>query len=254
MTLPDPSQIVAVIPARYQSSRLPGKVLADINGRAMVHHVADRVRASGLFGEVIVATDHELVTDYCHRHHIPCVMTSASHTTGTDRVAEAVRSLPYRYVVNVQGDEPFIAAESLRAMVELLAIPTVSIATLRCEITDAADLLDYNVVKVTAANDGRVLYFSRQAIPAQREGKYMDWLKAATYYRHLGLYGFRKEILMKLVGLGTSTLEVAESLEQLRWLQHGYHMYISTVSDSSIAVDTEADLYKARLIAKGLGS
>jgi len=252
MTVHERAEFAAIIPARYESSRLPGKVLADIAGKAMIHHVVDRVEAAQLFDIVLVATDDQRVIDYCADHGIKCTMTSSSHHSGTDRIAEAAQSLPHKYIVNVQGDEPFISVVALKAICDQLSHPTVHICTLSTEITETEYLLDYNVVKLIYAADGRVLYFSRQAIPAQRDVKYSDWLSHAKYYRHLGIYGFEKQTLLEVVRLPQSTLEKTESLEQLRWLENGYQLYATNVADNGLAVDTEADLALARSIMKNL--
>lgn len=240
----------AIIPARMASTRLPGKVLADIGGKAMLHHVVDAARSASLFDQVIVATDSEEVLAYCDKHTIDCRMTLSSHATGTERVAEVALTLDADNIVNLQADEPFISPAALQSIYECIHQPHVQIASLCCEVDNTTALFDYNVVKVTRSATGRALYFSRQAIPAQRDKPYRDWVNYRTYLQHVGIYAYKKECLQQLISLPASDLADTESLEQLRWLEHDYEVYLAQVADATLGVDTAKDLAAARRLYK----
>jgi len=238
--------IIAIIPARLSSTRLPRKVLADIGGKSMLHRVHDRVSTTGLFTKVIVATDSEEVMMHCIQHNMQAIITSDDHPSGTDRVAEVARMIDADIVVNVQADEPFVEKESLEALVNLMTTQDIGIGTVMRQIADENDLFDYNIVKMAADRAGRVLYFSRQAIPANRSEPYRLWLDKHTYYQHLGIYAFKASVLSQITKLPISALEQIEKLEQLRWLEHGYEIYSTKVVSTSFGIDTEEDLARAR--------
>jgi len=240
------SDITAIIPARLHSTRLPRKVLLDINGKAMVHHVYDNVTQSGLFTDVIIATDHEEVITYCKIKNLKAVLTDTNHLSGTDRIAEVAQSLESAFIVNIQADEPFLDKETLSSLIELLVKPNVRIGTLCHPITDKDLLFDYNTVKVVKDISDKALLFSRQAIPAQREKPYKEWLASGKYYQHIGLYGFERETLLEISKLTPSSLEKQESLEQLRWLENGYDIHIAETKVVTMGIDTQQDLDKAR--------
>ncbi len=230
--------IIGVIPARFASIRFPGKPLAPLAGRPMVLHVWEAARSAKRLDRVVVATDDERIAACVREAGGEARMTSAEAKSGTDRVAEVARSLPADAYVNLQGDEPLMPGENVdRAVETLLAGDGRSIATLAVPAS-SADAADPNAVKVAAAPDGRALYFSRSAIPFFRNG-------SPAYRKHLGIYAYRANVLAEIAKLPPSPLERAESLEQLRWLEAGYTIWVGEAAGDSIGVDTPADLADA---------
>lgn len=230
---------LAVIPARFASTRFPGKPLALLAGKPVVQHVWERCCSASGVDQVIVATEDERICRACHAFGAQCEMTSADHRSGTDRVAEVAGRHPeYEIVLNVQGDEPAIAEQTIAAVVAALREGGCTIAT---PVAPAPldDAVNPNVVKVVLSLAGDALYFSRAPIPFHR-----DRLHSAQpeYLRHIGLYGFRRETLLRAAQLPPSPLETAESLEQLRWLQAGWTIRCVTVATFSAGVDTPEDL------------
>ena len=239
---------VAVIPARYQSSRLPAKALADIGGKPMVEHVYRRaVTASGI-DAVVVATDDERIVSAVEAFGGIVRMTSPSHRTGTDRIAEVAVDLACDIIVNVQGDEPLVEPGMIEEVVTALeSDDDIQMSTLRRRITDAAEYRNPNVVKVVVDSAGRALYFSRAPLPFARE--------PAAAYKHIGLYAYRRDFLLTLTRLPQTPLETAESLEQLRALEHGYRIRAVETLHDSIGVDTPEDLERVRRqLAVGTGA
>ena len=237
---------IAVIPARYGSSRLPGKPLKDIAGKPMIEWVYRQAMGSGA-SEVIVATDDERIAEACRAFGAPVELTAAEHPSGTDRIAELARRFEWddeQIVVNVQGDEPLMPAENVDRAVETLAAGDARrLATLATTV-GADSVRDPNMVKVVVAADGRALYFSRSPIPYWRRG-------VPAYRKHLGIYAYRAETLAEVAALPQSPLERAESLEQLRWLEAGHAIWVGEAAGDSIGVDTPADLAEAeRRLAK----
>lgn len=231
-------KVIGVIPARYASVRFPGKPLAPLAGTPMVLHVLAAARAARRLDRVVVATDDARIADVVRREGGEAVFTSPDAASGTDRLAEAAAGLAGDVYVNVQGDEPLMPAENIDLVVEtLLASPDREIATVALPV-GAAEAGDPNVVKVAVASDGRALYFSRAPIPYPRTG-------APAYRKHLGLYAYRAGTLAKLAALPPSPLERQESLEQLRWLEAGWSVWVGEASADSIGVDTPEDLAKA---------
>src|SRR5262245_1863561 len=238
---------VAIIPARYGSTRLPGKALADIAGQPMVWHVAERARRARGIARVIVATDDVRIRDAVASTGVEVVMTSPDHPSGTDRLAEVARGIDADVLLNVQGDLPLLDP----AMVERLAArmvdePALPMATVAVPLRDDAEWRSPHVVKVVAGADGHALYFSRSPIPFDRDG-----VRAPAEplgWRHVGMYAYRREILLRLAALPPSPLERRESLEQLRALEHGIAIGVVSWSDAVplIEVDTPADLERAR--------
>lgn len=239
-------KISAIIPARLESTRLPKKVLADIGGQSMIQRVYQKAIDSKLFDQVIIATDSEKVMSHCIAFNMRVMITSDQHESGTDRVAEVASMLDSEIIINIQGDEPFIEISSLEAIVHLMKNDDVYIGTLTKRIEDTESLLDYNIVKLVKDNNQKVLYFSRQAIPAQRDVPYRNWLDKGIYYQHLGLYGFKKDTLLAITSLAQSELEKSEKLEQLRWMSNGYSVHVAEVESQSFGIDSPADLEKAR--------
>lgn len=242
-------RILGVIPARYASSRLPGKPLADIGGRSMVMRVVDQAMQCGSLTDVVVATDDERVLRHVEEAGGRAVMTSPDHPSGTDRCQEALRIMGadrYDAVVNVQGDEPFIAPAQIDELcLALLAAPG-GIATLAQVVTDDRDLEDAGEVLITTTVDLDALYFSRAAIPFLRQPTEGPRHSQFRYLKHVGLYGYTGRVLDQLVALPPSALELAESLEQLRWLEHGFRVRVGLTEHPSFCVDTPADLEEAR--------
>ena len=238
--------IIGIIPARYASTRFPGKPLVRIGSKSMIQRVVERVSASGLFEHVVVATDDTRIEEQVKALGHRVVMTSATHQSGTDRCAEALRKsgLDASAIVNIQGDEPLVHTEQLAQLTQLILQPEVDIATLVKPITDEALLFDPNKVKVVLNRLGRAMYFSRQTIPAQRGHAPEEWLSQGPYYQHLGLYAFKTPVLQNVVELAVSYLEKSESLEQLRWLEHGYSIAAGVTQIETPAIDTPEDLAK----------
>jgi 3-deoxy-manno-octulosonate cytidylyltransferase (CMP-KDO synthetase) len=238
-----PLKIVAVIPARYASTRFPGKPLADLDGRPMIEHVYRRAAASTMVSEVIVATDDLRIATRVSAFGGTVRLTKATHHTGTDRLAEVAATLDCDVVVNVQGDEPLIDPRAIDELVApFTADPTVQMTTLFRRIHDAADLENPNIAKIVLDRSGYALYFSRAPIPHVRDPR-GGW---PPLYRHIGLYGYRRNVLMVLAGLEPTPLERAESLEQLRALEHGIRIKAVETVHESVEVNTPEDLEQVR--------
>ena len=241
---------LGIIPARYYSTRFPGKPLVNIDGKSMIRRVYEQAACCPDLSAVVVATDHEGILKYVHDFGGEAVMTATTHNTGTERSAEAMeivqfgKKVNFDIVVNIQGDEPFIFPEQISEVVRCFSNPGTNIATLARKILNPEDITDPNVVKVVFTEDHHVLYFSRAAIPYTRDRK--DETKGIEdiLFQHVGIYGFRSTLLQKLVLLPESSLERTESLEQLRWLQNGFQIFIHETQYMSISVDTPSDLLK----------
>jgi 3-deoxy-manno-octulosonate cytidylyltransferase (CMP-KDO synthetase) len=252
-----PSRIVAIIPARYQSTRFPGKPLADIAGRSMIEHVYRRAASAPGVDAVVVATDDARIALTVERFGGVVKMTRSIHPTGTDRIAEVAINLECDIVLNIQGDEPLIEPEMIAQLIAPLDDdPGVQMTTLRRQITHAADYSDPNVVKVVVDRLGDALYFSRSPIPFVRgatpaAGAYSDvpYVGVGTtgpFFKHIGAYGYRRSFLLEVNGLPQTPLEKAESLEQLRVLEHGYRIRAVETRYDSVGVDTPEDLERVR--------
>lgn len=245
--------IIAIIPARYASTRFPGKPLAKLAGKTMIHRVYERVAA--VFGSVAVATDDVRIGAEVESFGGRAVMTSSAHRSGTDRVYEAYLKLGAheKIVVNVQGDEPFIAASQLEALAACFGDPRTQIASLARPFRGSyADLEDPNTPKVVMDSDMYAMYFSRSVIPYCRGLEKNQWPGAKEYFTHVGLYGYRADVLAEITRLPQSPLEKAESLEQLRWLQAGYRIKMAVTEADTIGIDTPADLARAEaMLAHG---
>ena len=235
-----------MIPSRYLSTRLPGKPLALIEGKTMVEHVHDRVSEARTISAVVVATDDERVAAAVTEFGGTAVMTRSDHETGTDRIAEVAAALTSNIVVNVQGDEPLISPRAIDACVSLLIDhPDDVMGTLRRQTTDASDLISPGVVKLVIDNEGYALYFSRNAIPNVRPGQ-----EPPVFWRHLGLYVYRRSFLLTLAALPSTPLERAEGLEQLRALGHGYRIRTVETTADTVGVDTPEDLERVRRLVE----
>ncbi len=236
------NKVVAIIPARYASTRFPGKPLARIGNKTMIQRVWER--AGEVFEHRFVATDDSRIADEVSSFGGVAIMTSSDHPSGTDRVAEAVSKLDFEpeVIVNIQGDEPFIAVEQLRALIDLFDDSKCDIATLVQPFSPQDDIFNPNAVKAVRGCNGYALYFSRSAIPFYRGVESERWGSQHTYYRHIGMYGYRCNALREIVKLPISELERVESLEQLRWLENGYRVKTAITHHTSIGVDTPEDL------------
>jgi 3-deoxy-manno-octulosonate cytidylyltransferase (CMP-KDO synthetase) len=234
--------IVALIPARFASTRFPGKPLADIAGRSMIEHVYRRAEASPVVSRVIVATDDVRIATTVAGFGGNVRLTSPDHVSGTDRLAEVAASLDCDVVVNVQGDEPLLDSGAIGEVVAPFSDPSVVMTTLYRRIHDPADLANPNVVKVVLDRAGFALYFSRAPIPHARDPR-GGW---PPLYRHIGIYGYRRTALLVLASLEPTPLERTEALEQLRALEHGIRIRAVETSYDSIGVDTPADLEQVR--------
>lgn len=238
---------LGIIPARYASTRFPGKPLADLNGKSLIQRVYERVAAAPALDEVMVATDDQRIYDHVLSFGGKVQMTSAEHQSGTDRCAEIARNFPdFEVVLNVQGDEPFLAYEQIERVANPLRRGLAQIATLAMPITDPEDLFNPNVVKVVFNAQKLAMYFSRSTIPHLRGLPEADWLAQACHYRHIGLYGYLRSTLLEIAPLPLADLERFEALEQLRWLYHNKSIYVELTDQAIIGVDTPEDLEKAR--------
>ncbi|MBN1144115.1 MAG: 3-deoxy-manno-octulosonate cytidylyltransferase [Bacteroidales bacterium] len=249
-----PLRYLGIIPARFASSRFPGKPLAEIHGKPMVRHVYEQ--ASKALETVYVATDDERIFNAVKDFGGKVVMTSSLHKSGTDRCAEAAdlaekeQSLSYDVVLNVQGDEPFIEPAQLELLKSCFSDRNTQIATLLKKVTSTDELFDPNRPKVVVSGRQEALYFSRSTIPYLRNAERDSWLSAHEFFIHIGLYGFRRDVLPEITSLPQSPLELAESLEQLRWIENGYRIAVRLTTYESFGVDTPDDLKK--LLASGL--
>ncbi len=246
--LSGPVVILGIIPARYASTRFPAKALALIDGKSMVQRVVEQARQATALSRVVVATDDERIRAHVTGFGGEVVMTSVHHQSGTDRCGEAVQQLvragtvtQIDYVVNIQGDEPFIQPRQIDLLASVLD-GTTELATLIRQIDDSATLANPNTPKVVVSAGGEALYFSRQAIPYQRDQPPEHWLRHHTYYKHIGLYAYRTDVLACITQLPPSALERAESLEQLRWLENGYRIRAVVTDLDSHGIDTPEDL------------
>ena len=243
-------KVVAVIPARYASSRLPGKPLALIDGQPMIRRVVEGAAATDLFDSVIVATDDRRIFEVVSGFGGRAVMTRADHASGTDRVAEVAATMDADIVVNVQGDLPFVSRALIEPPLEAMARdPSIPMATVSVPIVEREKWLDPNVVKVVTDAAGFALYFSRAPIPARRD-EMTDCVEGAVLGRqHVGLYVYRREFLLRFASWAPTPLEQMEKLEQLRVLERRERLFVAKVSESVVEVDTAADLERASEIS-----
>ncbi|MBN3035197.1 MAG: 3-deoxy-manno-octulosonate cytidylyltransferase [Bacteroidales bacterium] len=238
--------VTGIIPARYGSSRFPGKPLAMIHGKSMIRRVYEQASACRTLSRIVVATDHEQIFSQVRDFGGEVMMTSPNHPSGTDRCWEVIEKSgdPCDVVVNIQGDVPFQDPGQIDQMVRMFENPEVLIASMAGKITHRGELENHALVKVVTTSNGVALYFSRHPIPFVRDSEPEQWLQHFTFLKHIGVYGFRRHILEQLVHLPVSNLEKAESLEQLRWLENGFPVHILLTEGDSPSVDTPDDLSK----------
>lgn len=243
------SKFIGIIPARYASTRFPGKPLAIVKGLPMIQRVYQQ--ASIVFEHVYVATDDERIYSVVTGFGGKVVMTSSNHPSGTDRICEALQKIEqlektkYDVVFNIQGDEPFIQAEALNQLSACFNDPSTDIATLGKLMLNAEDILNPNHVKLVRDSRGKALYFSRSPIPYIRNYPQNQWHEKYSYIKHLGIYAYRAEALRQITQLEPSLLELAESLEQNRWLENGFTIMVEITDYESISIDTPEDLERA---------
>ena len=239
---------IGVIPARYGSTRLKGKVLADIFGKPLIQHVWERAKKAKLLDDLIIAVDDDRVQKVCEGFGANVVMTDKKCVSGSDRIAQAIRNIEAGIVVNIQGDEPMLDASIIDSLVDVLAKEKdVHMSTAVVKMKKSKDALDPNVVKAIVDRRGYAIYFSRCPIPFDREGA------GVQYFKHLGFYGYRKSFLLGFKDLPKSNLEQAEKLEQLRVIEAGYKIKVIETEFDTIAVDTKEDLMKVKKALKKSG-
>jgi 3-deoxy-manno-octulosonate cytidylyltransferase (CMP-KDO synthetase) len=238
--------ILGIIPARYASTRFPGKPLVNIDGKPMIQRVYEQALKADL-DDVVIATDDNRIAKAVRDFGGHVVLTSENHPSGTDRCAEALQLFKgdWTAVVNIQGDEPYIQPSQINAIASLLKNGA-PIATLVKKIDSIEELTNINSPKVVLGNTGHALYFSRQPIPFQKGIHINDWLNHGTYYKHIGIYGYQSAILPQLTQLKQGVLEMAESLEQLRWLENGYIIRTAETTENTVAIDTPEDLSRLK--------
>jgi 3-deoxy-manno-octulosonate cytidylyltransferase (CMP-KDO synthetase) len=234
---------IAIIPARLASTRLPRKMLREIAGKPLVGWVYEAVRSSPLLSDVIIATDSEEILEACRKHKWNARITSSSHRSGTERVHEISNSFAADVYVNVQGDEPLVRPEQIAALLDVMEDPMVQVGTVKTPCPPG-EIGNPNTVKVVTAEDGRALYFSRATIPFDRDKN------SPRYFKHLGLYAYRKPALDLFVSQPESSLEKSERLEQLRFLENGIAIHVGETPYDSVGVDTEEDLQRAAEILR----
>lgn len=240
---------IGIIPARYASTRFPGKPLVDINGMSMIQRVYKQASLSARLSGVVVATDDQRIFDHVKSFGGRVMMTSADHRSGTDRVAEVVRKLEsngekHSVAINIQGDEPFIQPQQIDSLIDIFLESHADIGTLVKVIDKSEDIFDQNIVKVVTDKHGKALYFSRSPIPFVKNTISDEWYKENTFLKHIGIYGYKTDTLQELTTLPVSPHEKAESLEQLRWLYYGFSVFTKVTDIETIGVDTPEDLSK----------
>ncbi len=248
------NKAIGIIPARYASSRLPGKPLADINGKPLIRRVWEAVSGSKLLSEVIIATDDKRIMEACKEFGAKVVMTPAELPSGTDRIAAACKDNDADIIVNIQGDEPMINGDSIDNLISEFTKSDADVATMYKKIDNSDDIFDPSVVKVVFSDNKKALYFSRSPIPYIRDVDKCEWIRSNDYFKHIGIYAYRRKALIDFTELKQSQLEKMESLEQLRLLQRGYSYLCVETKDSMLGVDTPNDLEKAREYFKNLES
>ena len=243
-------KFIGIIPARYASTRFPGKPLALLGGKPVIQHVYEKVAA--VLEAAYVATDNERIYDVVKSFGGQVVMTRTDHKSGTDRIEEAIEKIggEWDVVVNVQGDEPFVAKSQLDTICHCFDDPTTQIATLGKPFESMEAVQNPNSPKIVVDNMGFAMYFSRSVIPYVRGKEKSSWLTHYPFLKHLGIYAYRKDVLRQITQLPQSSLEIAESLEQLRWLQNGFKIKVGTTDVETVGIDTPQDLERAEEFLK----
>lgn len=243
-------KFIGIIPARYASTRFPGKPLALLGGKPVIQHVYEKVAA--VLEAAYVATDDERIYDVVKAFGGQVVMTRTDHKSGTDRIEEAIEKIGGKWdvVVNVQGDEPFVAKSQLDTICHCFDDPTTQIATLGKPFESMEAVQNPNSPKIVVDNMGFAMYFSRSVIPYVRGKEKSSWLTHYPFLKHLGIYAYRKDVLRQVTQLPQSSLEIAESLEQLRWLQNGFKIKVGTTDVETVGIDTPQDLERAEEFLK----
>lgn len=243
-------KFIGIIPARYASTRFPGKPLALLGGKPVIQHVY--VKVAAVLEAAYVATDDERIYDVVKSFGGQVVMTRTDHKSGTDRIEEAIEKIggEWDVVVNVQGDEPFVAKSQLDTICHCFDDPTTQIATLGKPFESMEAVQNPNSPKIVVDNMGFAMYFSRSVIPYVRGKEKSSWLTHYPFLKHLGIYAYRKDVLRQVTQLPQSSLEIAESLEQLRWLQNGFKIKVGTTDVETVGIDTPQDLERAEEFLK----
>ncbi|MFI5162443.1 MAG: 3-deoxy-manno-octulosonate cytidylyltransferase [Sphingobacteriales bacterium] len=241
-------KVLGIIPARYASTRFPGKPLVDIAGKTMIQRVYEQAKKCSLLSEVIVATDDERIYDHVIVFGGKAMMTSPTHQSGTDRCAEvALKHSEFDTIVNIQGDEPYIDPEQISKLIGCFNHRNTQIATLIKKVLTNEELHNTNSPKVIVNKNSEAIYFSRSALPHIRGKEDKDWLNHFTYFKHIGIYGYRADVLQQITKLPVSSLEKAESLEQLRWIENGYKIKVAETEIETVAIDTPEDLTNLKM-------
>ncbi|MBK7389580.1 MAG: 3-deoxy-manno-octulosonate cytidylyltransferase [Bacteroidia bacterium] len=237
-------KVLGIIPARFGSTRFPGKPLAKIHGVTMIERVYRRAKLANSLNDVIVATDDQRIYDHVVSFGGKVMMTSDQHPSGTDRCAEVIAKINVAYdvVINIQGDEPYIHPQQIDLLVDCFKSGSAPLATLVKQITQVAELDQVNLPKVVIDNSGKALYFSRSVVPFTKPEDRSRAVEQGLYYKHIGIYGYRASLLPELAALPKSKLEIMESLEQLRWLENGYSIITAISDHENIAVDSPEDI------------
>ena len=240
-------KVVGIIPSRYASTRFPGKPLAMIKGKTMIRRVVEQAWKSKL-DAVVVATDDMRIADEVLSFGGRYVLTNPNHQSGTDRCCEALDMLDEQFdaVVNIQGDEPFIDPRQINLLVDLISQKETQLASLAKRIDEEEDLFSPNAVKVVMDHEGKALYFSRSPIPFMRNLAQNQWLEKGAFYQHIGIYAYKAAVLRQIAKMQPSKLELAESLEQLRWMENGYRISVRETTKESVAIDIPEDLLKLK--------
>lgn len=244
-------KILGIIPARYESSRFPGKPLIDIAGKSMIRRVYEQTLKSSSLSKVVIATDDKRIYDHVKGFGAEVMMTSDKHLSGTDRCGEVALNYPkFDVLVNIQGDEPLIDPLQIDLLCSCFNQADTSIATLIKKVVSQDELFNENTPKVIINKQQEAVYFSRSTIPFLRGVKNENWLEIHTFYKHIGIYAFRSKTLSEIIQLPVSRLEKAEALEQLRWIENGYKIKVAVTEMESQAIDTPEDLQKILALFK----
>jgi 3-deoxy-manno-octulosonate cytidylyltransferase (CMP-KDO synthetase) len=236
---------LGIIPARYASTRFPGKPLVDIDGKTMIQRVYEQACSASSLDKVVIATDDTRIIAEIERFGGEYVVTRADHQSGTDRCAEVAEKMTgFDVIINIQGDEPYIDPVQINLLSSCFEDPGVKLATLIKMIHDKEELFNHNIPKVVINTQGEAIYFSRHPIPYIRSSEEEHWVVAHQFYKHIGIYGYTNEALLQITRMDPSSLELAESLEQLRWIENGFKIQTKVTALETIAVDTPEDLEK----------